>query len=131
MGIGFLLGALNFIKSNWKLALIVAAALFLWHWHNSAVDDAFDNGVKLERSHWEEKAALEDKKNRQFEVKLQSSIEKFNKTLEEKIAERVVIEGKATETINTIIRENPIYVECKADESVLKLRNEIRELGPK
>jgi len=139
MKIGFsILGGFKwigqFLKDNWKWVLPILLALGAYWYHNHAVKTAYGNGylggVKDEQAAIQERMDAENKKNREFEQMLNSAISEFGRGLITETAERVAIEAKLNKSIQTIIRDNPIYEQCQVDQGVTDARNQIRKLGP-
>ena len=137
IGLGILSGVKSigkFFMANWKIILpllLVGAAI--WY-HNKAVDESYKSGYSQGTT--DEKAAEqarvdeENRRNRQFEQMLQNAINEFGRGLVEDTAERVAVETKLRTSVQTIIRDNPIYEQCKVDPEVIDARNQIRALGP-
>ena len=133
LGLGLkLLGIGKFLKEfflqNWKwlVPLILVIAAFLWtkeHYYNL--------GQATEKAAWEEKIKIEAEKNQKLTEAISLSVSNFG-TLAAKLDEaRVRKETIHEERINTIIKDNPIYTECKVDQEVLNEQNAIKALGPK
>jgi len=112
--------------------LIGAIALFTsaWYYIQGVKKDAYDTGVKDEHARYEQVISNEEAKNRQFEDQLNKAITQFGQKAVSAAADRVKKETVHTHTIETIIRDNPIYKDCKADKEVIDNRNAIRSLGP-
>ena len=126
----FLLGIGSFFKANWK---IVAIALFIAginFYHTNAVDDAYDNGVKVERKAWDDKVKAENEAERKYEKLVQDAVNLYGKKLLDDAEKRVGKETVYKNNLETIIKDNPVYQQCVVDQSVLDNRNAIRNLGP-
>lgn len=122
------------IRSNlrWIIPFIGITILCLSAWHYVEVmkKTAYDNGVKDERARYEQIIAAEESKNRRFEGQLNKAISQFGQKAISAAADRVKKETVHTHTVETVIRDNPIYKDCKADKEVIDNRNAIRSFGP-
>lgn len=130
----WLLGVRGWIKSNWKwllpIILVIAAYFVISHVVSNIKEEAYKNGVTFERARYEEIIKKEDKKNREFEATLRGIVTEFGeKAVQEAIA-RSKKETVYQNRVETIIRDKPIYTDCKADQEVIDSRNIIRKLGP-
>lgn len=133
LGLGLkLLGIGKFLKEfflqNWKwlVPLILVIAAFLW-----TKEHYYSLGQATEKAAWEEKIKIEAEKNQKLTEAISLSVSNFG-TLAAKLDEaRVQKETIHEERINTIIKDNPIYTECKVDQEVLNEQNAIKALGPK
>ena len=132
---GFIFGLLgigksiwNFVLRNWKWAvpLIAAVALLFYVNHN-----AYNRGVQDMVDKQKKEIAAEDVRNRKFEKKLQDAVNQFGERFEKEDVGRVEKETIHTNSIQTIIKDNPIYKDCKVDPKVLDEINSISDLGPK
>lgn len=123
-----------FITSNlrWLLPLAGAIAVFIsaWWYISSVKEEAYAKGVTDERSRYEQIIVAEDVKNRKFEDQLNKAIASYGRRVVDEAAKRVQKETVYTKTIETIIKDNPVYIDCKADKEVIDNRNSIRSLGP-
>jgi hypothetical protein len=123
-----------FVLNNlrWLLPFVGAITIFLssWWYINGVKQEAYDKGVLAERTRYEQMIAAEDAKKRQFETALNAAITEYGKKAVVEAAKRVKKETIHTHTIETIIRDNPVYTECKADKEVIVNRNAVRSLGP-
>lgn len=136
--IGFGLKLWGFLSGNWKwiaplLAFIgIATAGYLWISDKiaDAREQGITQGVSEEKKRWEARINEENERNRKFEELLDKAIENFGRDVVEQTVERMAKETKAVNKIETIIRENRVYQDCKVDQEVLDARNEIRRLGP-
>lgn len=129
-----MISIVSFVISNlrWLLPILGIAALFVsaWKYVNDVKNDAYEKGIADEKARFEQIIAAEDAKNREFEAMLQNAITEYGTKAVEEAAKRVKKETVHTRTIETIVRDNPIYAECKAEPQVLEHRNIIRSLGP-
>ena len=125
----------TFVLANLRWLLPVAGAIVLllsaWWYVSSVKAEAYKQGVADEKARYEQIIAAEDKKNREFEAVLKNVITEYGQQAVAEAAKRVKKETIHTRSIETIIRDNPVYTECKADQQVLDNRNAIRSLGPK
>jgi hypothetical protein len=123
-----------FITANlrWLLPVLAVITLVLsaW-WYVSAVKkEAYELGVTDERTRYEQVIAAEEVKNRKFEGQLNKAIADYGRRAVDEAAKRVQKETVYTRTIETIVKDNPVYIDCKADKEVVDSRNSIRSLGP-
>lgn len=129
-----MIGIVSFVISNlrWLLPILGIAALFIsaWKYVSDVKEDAYKKGIADEKTRTEQIVAAENAKNREFEIMLQNAIAEYGTKAVEEAAKRVKKETIHTRTIETIVRDNPIYAECKAEPQVLENRNIIRSLGP-
>lgn len=135
LGLGLkLLGIGKFIRDfflqNWKWLLPILIVIGSYFYVKHLINEAYDNGVAAEKLRWEERAKIENAANRQTEQTLQNIVNNFGTKIIQDTAVRTAKEQTHTDRINTIIRENTIYEECKVDQEVIDMRNEIRALGP-
>ena len=135
LGLGLkLLGIGKFIKDfiihNWKWVLPILIVIGSYFYVKHLIADAYDDGVAAEKLRWEERAKVENAANRQTEQTLQNIVNNFGTKIIEQTAVRTAKEQTHTDRINTIIKEKPVYTECKVDQEVIDMRNEIRSLGP-
>lgn len=139
LGIGmFLLGGaksiMRFVAENWKWVLPVALLIGGYFYYQHQIKAAYDSGYVEATAHEQElqreRIAVENKKNREFEAALEKAIDSFGRELIEDTANRVAKESGFKETIRTMIRDNPVYSQCKVDPEVITARNGIRALGP-
>lgn len=124
----------DFVKDNWKwilpVAIVVAGYFYVNHKIDQAYDQGYDIGVKDEVTRQNERIAIENAKNREFETILTRIVTDFGKEIARESAERVVQESKIKDRVNTIIKENPIYQQCVVDPEVIDAQNALRRLGP-
>lgn len=132
LGIGLkLLGIGKFLKDfflqNWKwlVPLLLIIAGFLWtkeHYYNL--------GEATEKAAWEERIKKETEKNQKLTQALTLSVSNYG-ILAAKLNEaRTQKETVYQNRIDTIIKEKPIYTECKVDQEILDAQNSIKALGP-
>jgi len=129
LGIGKLIR--QFIFNNWKLfvgiiTLIIGAYYYVNHIKHVAYQSGRNNVVAEVQAKMNEQNA----ENRIFEQKLQTIVDTYGKTAVQEALKRIEKETIQTNTIQTLIKEKPIYTECKVDQAVTDARNAIRELGP-
>lgn len=124
----------GFITNNWKWLLPLALLVASYFYVNYKIDQAYDNGytagVTYEIERQRQKIEIENQKNRQFEEMLSKAISDFGRTIARETSERVIKEKEIRTRVETIIRDNPIYQQCKVDPEVLEDRNKLRALGP-
>jgi hypothetical protein len=129
--LGFGKSIFSFIGQNWKIFLPIILVIGAYFYHKHALNEAYDEGVKFEWTRVKALADAQDKRNREFETQMDSSIKKYGQQLLEDAAERVKQETIHTEKIKTIVQNNPVYEQCLVDQEVINLRNQTRALGPK
>lgn len=120
----------DFIIHNWKWVLPILIVIGSYFYVKHLINEAYDDGVAAEKLRWEERIKIENDANRQTEQVLQNIVNNFGTKIITDTAVRTAKEQTHTDRINTIIRETPIYEECKVDQEVIDMRNEIRALGP-
>lgn len=108
------------------LAVIVGLTISAFLLVNGLRKSAYNEGVHTERAAWVAKKAEAEAKNRAFESTLRDIVETFGKDAVEKAAKRVSKETVYLNKVESIIKEKPIYTECKADQEVIDSRNAIR-----
>ena len=133
IGIGLkLLGIGKFFKdffvSNWRwlLPVLFVVCGFLW-----TKEHYYDLGKETERAAWEARVAKEQEQNNKITLELLDAADHFGRKYIEESEARRVIENTHTESIKTIIKDNPVYTDCKVDQEVLDQQNALKELGPK
>lgn len=127
----FLLGIGSFLKGNWKIIAVVLLLAGIFFYHKNAVSNAYDNGVKVERADWKKKVKAEDEANRKYEALVQNAVDLYGKKLLDESEKRIGTETVYKKSIETRVKENPLYLQCEAETEVLANINEIRKLGPK
>lgn len=129
-----LLAAKLFFGKYWKIIVpVILAGLAIWgaiSWINNIKEEAYNNGVVATDNKWEDKIAKENEANRKFEETLRDIVGEFGQQAVEEAIARTETTVIHQEKIREIIRNNPIYKECKIDPQVLDARNQIRALGP-
>lgn len=128
LGIGKFLK--DFFIQNWKWIVPIIALILVYFYIHHLINNAYKQGEAAEKHRWELKIEEENRQNREFEQKLSNVISEFGNKLAAQTAERVAKEQLHTNTIETIIRDNPIYTDCKVDQTIINERNAIRALGP-
>ena len=123
-----------FVTANlrWLLPLVGAVVILMsaWYYIAGVKREAYANGVTDERTRYEQIIVAEDAKNRKFEGQLNKAIADYGRRAVDEAAKRGKSETVHTKTIETIIKDNPVYIDCKADKEVVDNRNSIRALGP-
>lgn len=126
--------AFGFIKSNFKwllpLLLLAAVAFFVNRAIGNMKEAAYNEGYAKKTEEVNKAIAEENKRNREFEQKLELAITNYGEKVVEQTSIRNKKETVFTNKIQTIVTEKPIYTECKVDQEVTDARNEIRRLGP-
>ena len=126
--------AFGFIKSNFKwllpLLLLAAVAFFVNRAIGNMKEAAYNEGYAKKTEEVNKAIAEENKRNREFEQKLELAITNYGEKVVEQASIRNKKETVFTNKIQTIVTEKPIYTECKVDQEVTDARNEIRRLGP-
>jgi hypothetical protein len=115
------------LVNNWKLIAGGVAALVIAIGIAKTYKDTYNRGVLAERAVWVKKAELQAKVNKEFELRLATSIRDYGLKILNESNKRVEKETIYKNKIETIIKDNPIYTECKVDDQVLEYRNSIRE----
>ena len=124
------LTAFGFLKSNWKLIAIALALAGIYFYHTNAVDNAYDKGVSVERKVWKDKVKAEDEANRKYEKLVQDAVNQYGKKLLDESEKRIGKETIHKNTIETRVKDNPLYLQCEAESEVVTNINDIRKLGP-
>lgn len=114
-------------KTLWKLAGAIILALVIIAGVTKTYTDTYNRGVLAERAVWVEKAEIQAKVNKEFELTLANTIKAYGLQVLDESAKRVDKETIYKNKIETIIKDNPIYIQCKVDQQVLDYRNNIRE----
>lgn len=91
----------------------------------------YSKGVSNERYSWEEKVRAEAAKNSSITQKVDNSVEKVGEAITAKNKIRIQKEIVYKDRIEMVIKDNPIYSECKIDKEVLDAQNSLKALGPK
>lgn len=129
--IGLIFG---FVKSNIRwiapLLLLAALAFFVNRAINNMKEAAYKEGYAKKTLEVKKAIEAENKRNREFEQKLQIAITNYGEKVIEESEKRKQKETVHTNKIQTFITEKPVYTECKVDQEVTDARNEIRKLGP-
>ena len=114
-------------KTLWKLAGAIILALVIIAGVTKTYTDTYNRGVLAERAVWVQKAKAQAEANKQFELTLANTIKTYGLQVLDESAKRVDKETIYKNKIETIIKDNPIYIQCKVDQQVLDYRNNIRE----
>lgn len=114
-------------KTLWQLAGAVTLALVIIAGVTKTYTDTYNRGVLAERAVWVQKAEAQAEANKQFELTLANTIKTYGLQVLDESAKRVDKETIYKNKIETIIKDNPIYIQCKVDQQVLDYRNNIRE----
>jgi hypothetical protein len=129
-----MIGVVPFVVANfrWLIPLIGAIVILMsgYFYVAGVKKEAYAAGVSFERARFEQIIAAEESKNREFDERINTAIAEFGRKAVTEAASRIKKETVHTKTIETIIRDNPIYIDCKADKEVIDNRNSIRKLGP-
>ena len=124
----------GFVKSNFKwigpLLLLAALAFFVNRAIDNMKEEAYNSGYAKKTEEVKKAIAEENKRNREFEQKLDIAITKYGERVVEESKRRIEKERIHTSNIETIVKERPIYTQCEVDQDVTDARNEIRKLGP-
>lgn len=128
LGIGKLIK--QFVLQHWKLFIVITLIIGAYYYVNHIKHVAYEKGRSEVVAEVKAKTDEENKQNRAFEQKLQSIVDTYGQTAVNEASKRIEKETIQTNTIQTLIKEKPIYTECKVDQSVTDARNAIRELGP-
>jgi hypothetical protein len=124
----------GFVKSNFKwigpLLLLAALAFFVNRAIDNMKEEAYNSGYAKKTEEVKKAIAEENKRNREFEQKLDIAITKYGERVVEESKRRIEKERIHTNNIETIVTERPIYTQCEVDQDVTDARNEIRKLGP-
>jgi len=128
LGIGKLIR--QFIFNNWKLFVGITVIIGAYYYVNHIKHVAYQSGRNDVVAEVKAETETENNRNRIFEQKLQTIVDTYGKTAVQEASKRIEKETIQTNTIQTLIKEKPIYTECKVDQAVTDARNAIRELGP-
>lgn len=120
----------QFILQHWKIAVAILLVVGVYFYIEHVKSVAFQAGQEKVIAEVKAKTDEENSKNRDFEKKLQSAIDSYGQKAVEEASKRIEKEVVQTNTIQTLVKEKPIYTDCKVDQSVTDARNAIRELGP-
>jgi bifunctional pyridoxal-dependent enzyme with beta-cystathionase and maltose regulon repressor activities len=124
----------GFVKSNFKwigpLLLLAALAFFVNRAIDNMKEEAYNSGYAKKTEEVKKAIAEENKRNREFEQKLDIAITKYGERVVEESKRRIEKERIHTNNIETIVTERPIYTQCEVDQDVTDARNEIRKMGP-
>lgn len=126
----WLLGIGSFLRTNWKIVALVLFLAGIYFYHTNAVDNAYDNGIKKERQVWKDKVKAEDEANRKYEKLVQDAVDSYGKKLLDESEKRIGKETVYKNTIETRVKDNPLYLQCEAEAEVVGNINDIRKLGP-
>jgi hypothetical protein len=128
LGIGKLIR--QFIFNNWKLFVGITIIIGAYYYVNHIKHVAYQSGRNDVVAEVQAKMNEQNAENRIFEQKLQTIVDTYGRTAVQEASKRIEKETIQTNTIQTLIKEKPIYTECKVDQAVTNARNAIRELGP-
>ena len=137
MFFGSMKNVLGFILDHWKpialLVVICGAAFFSWRYVENAKKAAYAAGVKAEFTRIDKLRKDEDKKNREFETRLQTRLDTFVSNVEKKRGDDRQKETVYQKEIEKTVKEVPVWNSemCSISDEVLRQRNAIRHLGPK
>jgi len=128
LGLGKLIR--QFVFQNWKVFIGIALIIGAYYYVNHVKHVAYQSGRNDVVAEVKAETEKENNQNRIFEQKLQTIVDTYGKTAVQEASKRIGKETIQTNTIQTLVKEKPIYTECKVDQSVTDARNAIRELGP-
>lgn len=120
----------DFILKYWKIFAVLGLIIGAYFYVNHLKDVAYHQGRSDVVAEVKAETEKENKQNRDFEQKLQSIVDTYGQNAVIQASKRIEKETIQTNTIQTLVKEKPIYTECKVDQSVTDARNTIRELGP-
>lgn len=125
-----LLGAGNFLKSNWKIIAIGLAVIAAFFWFQNVKKQAYNRGKADADKVWVKKIQDADARARVREKLLQDQLNAYGERFAKEEQERLEREDKLQSTIRDLINRDPNSKLCRADPKILIERNKIRELGP-
>ena len=128
LGLGKLIRQL--ILQHWKLFVVITLIIGAYYYVNHVKDVAYQSGRNDVVAEVKAETEKENNQNRIFEQKLQTIVDTYGKQAISEATKRIEKEIIQTNTIQTLIKEKPIYTECKVEQSVTDARNAIRALGP-
>lgn len=128
LGLGKLIKQLVF--QNWKVFIGIALIIGAYYYVNHVKHVAYQSGRNDVVAEVKAETEKENNQNRIFEQKLQTIVDTYGKTAVQEASKRIEKETIQTNTIQTLVKEKPIYTECKVDQAVTDARNAIRDLGP-
>lgn len=132
LGLG---GIGRFIAANWKWVLPILVAIAAYFWINNMISNAREEGEKVgyeaAETEFREKVAEEDRRNREFEKRLEKIVGNYGVKIVNEAMQRVSKETILKETLRETVKNNPVYEQCIADVQAIEQRNLIRQLGPK
>src|SRR4051812_3433714 len=104
----WLLSGWGFVKRNWQLFAILAAAIAIFIFIQHIKHEAYNKGKADCNAAWNKRVQAEDKANRKFEAELQKQVDDFAKRFAEAQAAKDAKETEHVKTIKQIV-EKPIY----------------------
>jgi len=128
LGLGKLIR--QFVFQNWKVFIGIALIIGAYYYVNHVKHVAYQSGRNDVVAEVKAETEKENNQNRIFEQKLQTIVDTYGRTAVQEASKRIEKETIQTNTIQTLVKEKPIYTECKVDQAVTDARNAIRELGP-
>ena len=126
LGIGKFLK--EFFLQNWKwiVPLLLVIAGFLW-----TKEHYYTLGQDTERAKWDKRVEEETKRNQELSINIGEALKTYGQLFLNKENNRLQKEVTHENRIETIIKEKPIYTDCKVDQEVLNEQNALKALGPK
>lgn len=126
LGIGKFLKSFFLANWQWIVPLLVLIAGFLWtskHYYSKGREDC--------RIEWEKKVEKERVKNEKLSSSLVDNTKLVGEMFQKDKEHRDSKETTHTRTIETIIKDNPVYTQCVVDGRILDEQNAIKALGPR
>jgi len=120
----------QFVFQNWKLFIVITLIIGAYYYVNHIKEVAYQTGRNDVVAEVKAETEKENNQNRIFEQKLQTIVDTYGQQAITEASKRIEKETIQTNTIQTLIKEKPVYTDCKVDQSVTDARNAIRELGP-
>lgn len=125
---GFVNQILALIPTNVKIFICVVLAIFSSFFIVSKV--YYSKGVEFEKSRWEQLVQVEKEKNATLSSALITLSANYGELYHQMDQSRLNKENNHQNTINTIVKEKPIYKECKVDRQIIDEQNALKALGP-
>lgn len=126
LGIGKYIKQFFFANWKWLVPLLLVLGGFLWtkeHYYNL--------GTSTERTIWEARVEEERLRNEKLTNQLLTTVTNFAAKVDERNNARTSSEVIHDTRIETIVKDNPVYMDCKVDQEVLDEQNALKALGPK
>lgn len=123
------------LSKYWKFLLPILLVASAYWWVSDKISDAekvgYKHGVEQTDKKWNKKVAEENAANREKEALAQDIVNKLGDKFVQEAAARSTRAERATDTLQTIIRNNTVYTDCKVSPEVIEIRNQVRAEGPK